>query len=83
VFLVFFAAIVVSILLISAGILAIPISLGILTGFFTSVASDLVPPAMLFAGISCLSAGLAIAVGVVMLFPKQTGIRIAKERYNK
>jgi hypothetical protein len=74
VFLAFLAAIAVSILMVSAGILAIPISVGIITGLFTSVASDLSPPAMFFAGVFCLSGGLAIAVAIVILFPKQPNI---------
>jgi hypothetical protein len=42
-----------------------------MTGFFTSVTSDLSPPAMLFAGVFCISAGLTLSVAIVILFPKQ------------
>ncbi|MCL1831582.1 MAG: hypothetical protein FWG45_01570 [Oscillospiraceae bacterium] len=71
VFVLFLAAISASIIMISAGILAIPLSIGVMSGFFTSVASDISPPAMLFAGIACLSGGLALGVVIIMLFPKQ------------
>jgi len=71
VFLLFFAAIILSIFLVSAGLLAIPVALAVISGFFTTVASDLSPPAMLLTGISCISSGLAIALGVIILFPKQ------------
>ncbi|MCL1789424.1 MAG: hypothetical protein FWG33_03620 [Oscillospiraceae bacterium] len=71
VFLLFYIFILVSIALLSAGILAIPVSLAVITGVFTNVASDLSPVPMLFMGISCISAGLALALGIVILFPKQ------------
>jgi hypothetical protein len=71
VFLLFYVAILLMIVLLSTGILALPIAISVMSGFFTSVASDLAPQAILFAGISCLSAGLALALSIVMLFPKQ------------
>jgi hypothetical protein len=80
IFLIFYAAALVSIVLISTGILAIPISVGVMTGFFTGVASDLSPPAMLFSGIACLSGGVALGLGIVVLFPKQTRLFGMKNR---
>jgi hypothetical protein len=74
VFLGLYAAMIVSIVLISTGVLAIPIALGVLTGFFTNVTSDLSPPAMLFAGVACISGGIALALGIALLFPKQPNI---------
>lgn len=73
-FLLFFAAIILSITLVSMGILAIPTALAAITGVFTNVASDLSPPAMLLAGVFCISAGLALALAVVILFPKQPNL---------
>jgi len=72
IFLLFYVAALISVVLISTGILAIPISLGVMTGFFTSVASDLSPPAMFFAGIASLSGGVALGLAIVVLFPKQS-----------
>jgi hypothetical protein len=77
VFLLFFTAILVSILLISAGLLAVPVSLALISGIgknVASVASDLSAPAMFLTGISCISAGLAIMLAVVVYFPKQAFI---------
>ena len=71
VFLLFFAAIMIAIVLVSLGLLGVPVALAVLSGVFTNVASDLSPLAMLFAGFSCVSAGLAISLAVVILFPKQ------------
>ena|GEM_PF-1473211 len=71
VFLLFFLFILVSIVLVSAGLLAMPVSLAVISGIFTNVASDLSPLPMLFTGICCISTGLAIALGIVILFPKQ------------
>jgi len=76
VFAISFVACLLAVLLISSGILAIPISVGVMTGFFTSVASDLSPPAMLFAGIFCLATGGILALAIVYLFPKQPFILI-------
>ncbi|MDR0222800.1 MAG: hypothetical protein LBI38_04600 [Oscillospiraceae bacterium] len=73
-FLLLFAMTSAAVVLVSAGLLAIPVALAVMTGVFTSVASDLSPPSMLLAGISCLSAGLALALAVIVLFPKQTKI---------
>lgn len=72
VFFIFFAMILVCVILLSTGLLAFPLALAVMTGIFTSVASDLSPPSMLLAGISCLSAGLALTLAVIILFPKQT-----------
>ena len=71
VFLLLFAAILLAIVLVAAGLLAIPLSLCAMSGFFANVTSDLSPPAMLLCGISCVSAGLALALAVIILFPKQ------------
>jgi hypothetical protein len=71
VFMLFFAVILTSIVLLSAGLLAIVVSITVMTGFFTTVASDLSPLAMLLTGVSCIGAGLAAALGVVVLFVKQ------------
>jgi hypothetical protein len=75
VFLLFFIASLVAIVLVSAGLLAVPMSFAAFTGIGSNVAkivSDLSPPAMFFAGISCLSAGLALALLIIVNFPKQT-----------
>jgi len=61
-----------AIVLVSAGLLAIPLSLIVMSGIFTQVASDLSPPVMLLAGVSCLSAGLAMTLAVFVMFEKQT-----------
>jgi hypothetical protein len=83
VFLLFYAAIISSIVLVSAGILAIPVALAAISGVFTNIASDLSPPAMLLAGISCISAGLALALAVVMFFPKQPNILLNLKKSRK
>jgi hypothetical protein len=69
VFLLLYAAILAGILLLSAGILAIGVGVTVLGGLFTAVASDLSPPALILAGISCISAGLAVSLGVIIAFP--------------
>jgi len=74
VFLLFYVFILIAIVLISAGVLAIPVSLSAMSGLFSGVVSDLSPPAMLLTGISCISAGLAITLAVVILFPKQVNM---------
>ncbi|MCL2754443.1 MAG: hypothetical protein FWD35_01840 [Oscillospiraceae bacterium] len=79
IFLLFYAVTLGAVVLISTGILAIPISVGVMSGFFTSVASDLSPPAMFFAGISCLSGGVALGIGIVVLFPKQSRVFKSKD----
>jgi hypothetical protein len=74
VFLMFFVGIIVAILLLSAGLLAIPVSLAVMSGLFTriiTIASDLSPLAMFLTGVSCISAGLALSLLIVYLFPKQ------------
>jgi hypothetical protein len=63
-----------AVLLISAGLIALPASVLSMLGLFEKIAkivSDLSPPAMFLTGISCISAGLAIMLAVVILFPKQ------------
>ncbi|MCL1903004.1 MAG: hypothetical protein FWF94_01135 [Oscillospiraceae bacterium] len=74
VFLLFYIAVLASIALISSGLLAIPVAIAVITGLFTNVASDLSPLSMLLTGISCISAGLAMALGIIILFPKQPKI---------
>jgi len=71
VFLLFYVFILIAILLISAGVLAIPVALSAMSGLFSGVVSDLYPPAMLLTGISCISAGLALTLAIIILFPKQ------------
>jgi hypothetical protein len=73
-FLLVFAAVILSVVLVSAGLLAIPASLAVITGIFTNVISDLSPVAMLFAGISCISAGLSVALAVAILVDKRYGL---------
>jgi len=74
VFLLLFAAVMASVALISLGIFAVPLSLLVMTGLFTAVASDLSPMSVFFAGISCLSGGAALCLAAVILFPLQTQI---------
>jgi len=71
VFLSLFIMLLLSVALISLGILAVPLSLMVMTGLFTSVASELPPPSALFAGIACLCGGAALCLAVIVLFPKQ------------
>jgi hypothetical protein len=74
VFLLFFTASLLAILLTSAGLLALPMSVVYGAGIGSNVArvvSDLSPVSMFFAGISCLSAGLALTLAIVVYFPKQ------------
>ena len=73
-FLVFFAFILATIVLLSSGLLAIFVSLLAVTGVFTNVASDLAPTAMLLAGICFLSTGLLLTLAIVILFPKQPAV---------
>lgn len=70
-FALFFAVIVLTVILLSLGILAFPVALAAITGIFTNVASDLSPPAMFLAGIFCVSTGLLLALLTIILFPKQ------------
>jgi len=74
VFLLLFAAVMASVALVSLGIFAVPLSLLVMTGLFTAVASDLPPVSVFFAGISCLSGGAALCLAVIILFPLQTQI---------
>jgi len=74
VFFLFFTAVLASVLLVSAGLLAVPMSIVVILGIGSNIAkvvSDLTPLAMFFAGISCICAGLALALAVVVYFPKQ------------
>jgi len=71
VFLLLFIMFLASVALISLGLLAVPLSLAVMTGFFTAVASDISPVSMFFAGVSGLSGGAALCAGAVKLFPKQ------------
>ncbi|MCL1865992.1 MAG: hypothetical protein FWF82_01120 [Oscillospiraceae bacterium] len=76
VFVLFFLAVLTAVGLVSAGLLAIPVSIVAMSGRFTNIArivSDLSPAAMFFAGVSALSAGLALSLAILHLFPKQPG----------
>lgn len=74
VFLLLFLMTVAVIALVSLGLTAIALTLMVMTGLFTSVASELPPLSALFAGISCLSGGAALGLAVITLFPKQAGL---------
>lgn len=64
-----FAAILCAIALFSLGLLSAAVSIGSLFGFIT-VATDLSPPAMLFAGVSCVFSSLAISAALYIVMPK-------------
>lgn len=71
VFLSLFAVILAAVALVSFGLLAVPLSLLVMTGLFTSVASDVSTASVFLAGVSCLSGGFALGLTAVKLFPKQ------------
>jgi len=74
IFLLLFIMTVASVALLSLGLTAIALSLMVMTGLFTNVASELPPLSAFFAGISCLSGGAAMSLAVITLFPKQAGL---------
>jgi len=71
VFFALFAVILLSIALVSFGLLAVPLSLLVMSGVFTSVASDVSTVSVLLAGISCISGGGALGLAAIKLFPMQ------------
>jgi len=81
-FLALFALILAAVALVSFGLFAVPLSLLVIGGIFTSVASDVSMVSVLLAGISCLSGGCALGLTVIKLFPKQTRL-LKRKRHVK
>jgi len=59
-----------AVVLASAGLLVVFVSLGVITGLLGTVASDLSPPAMLFTGLFCVFSALSLSLVLYILCPK-------------
>ncbi|MDR2531669.1 MAG: hypothetical protein LBC82_02380 [Oscillospiraceae bacterium] len=64
------AAALAVIALVSAGLLSVFVALGCIAGVLRNVASDLAPPAMLFAGLFGIFSALALCAVLYILCPK-------------
>lgn len=64
------AAVLCAVVLLALGILALPVAAGMATGLLRNVATDLSPPAMLLAGVFCVSAAGALACGLILTAPR-------------
>lgn len=62
-----------AVVLFSLGLLSAAVSLGSIFGFIT-VATDLSPPAMLFAGVSCIFSSLALSAALYIVMPKAASL---------
>jgi len=71
-----------AVVLISAGLLTVVVSLGCIIGLLGTVASDLSPPAMLFTGLFCVFSSLSLALALYILCPKAAKrFNLSVERY--
>jgi hypothetical protein len=64
------AAALAVVMLVSAGLLSVFVALGWNAGILRNVASDLAPPAMLFAGLFGVFSALALSIALYILCPK-------------
>ncbi|MDR1754762.1 MAG: hypothetical protein LBR74_07650 [Eubacterium sp.] len=67
---IFFAVSLGIILLTALSLLAIPTGLGMMVGMFGSVASDLSPVSLFFAGMFCGSFVIFLSFAIKLIFPK-------------
>jgi hypothetical protein len=61
-----------TVILVSAGLLTVFVSLGVIIGLLGTVASDLSPPAMLFTGLFCVFSAISLSLVIYIYCPKVT-----------